>query len=389
MLRSIWMHPWDLEGSNHAELIAFLKDCGLNACNLAFSYHGGRVFLPRHAQRKVYEQDLSAVYFPINDARYRGLRLRPHVAPQAELVRDFLTTARRADFTVNAWTVLCHNDRLGRQAPDCCITNVFGERYSYALCPAHPDVRAYIVALCADIAATDGIARLDLEALSFMGYEHQSLHDKTGLPLTPVIKWLLSICVCAHCHAALGTLATEVTIKARTYITEYLSAWPELAAAGDLRAELERVLGASELQALLEMRQQTISTLLDEMRAVTSGAHLNLRLATSPLFTGGKTALDWDRLLGRADSVTITFLGATTAQMQADLQRLPIKDERPVPVYGGFAFHYPDCHTAADVQARVDLLTEAQTDGLLFYCYGMATKSHFAWLQNALRLKPR
>jgi hypothetical protein len=26
MLRSIWMHAWDLEGINHQELISFLKD---------------------------------------------------------------------------------------------------------------------------------------------------------------------------------------------------------------------------------------------------------------------------------------------------------------------------------------------------------------------------
>jgi hypothetical protein len=259
VLRSIWMHPWDLEGVNHAELIAFLKDCGLNACNLAFSYHNGRMFLPRHAQRRVYEQDLSAVYFPANEARYRGLRLQPHLAPQAALLRAFLTAAQQVEFAVNAWTVLCHNDRIGLAAPDCCITNVFGERDSYSLCPSHPDVRQYIIALCGDIAALDGVARLDLEALSFMGYEHQSLHDKAGLSLTPVIKWLLSICVCAHCSAALGTLAAELTAKARTCIAEYLTHWPELAATGDLRSKLEQILGADELRELLSMRQRTLS----------------------------------------------------------------------------------------------------------------------------------
>lgn len=264
-----------------------------------------------------------------------------------------------------------------------CITNVFGERYGYALCPSNPDVGQYIVALCGDIAATDGVARLDLEALSFMGYEHQSLHDKVGLPLTPVIKWLLSICVCAHCSAALGSLAAEIAAKARTCVTEYLAHWPEFAAAGDL----EKVLGADELEALLNMRQLRCGALLDEIRATTGSAHLNLRLATSALFTGGKTALGWNALVGRVDSITITFLGATTEQMAAELRRLPAPDGRVTPIYGGFSFHHPDCATEADIRARRDLLREAQVDGLLLYCFGMAATRHFEWLKKALTLE--
>jgi hypothetical protein len=349
MLRSIWMHPWDLEGVNHTDLIAFLDGCGLNACNLAFSYHGGRMVLPRHAQRKVYEQDLSAVYFPANEAGYRGLRLQPHIAPQAEIVREFLTVAQQADFAVNAWTVLCHNDRLGLATPECCIQNVFGERYTYALCPSHPDVRQYIVALCGDIATMEGVASLDLEALSFMGYEHQSLHDKTGVPLTPLIKWLLSFCFCSDCRAALGSLANEVAARARETISNYLAQWPAVPAEPDLRTELESILGADALPALLAMRQRTIATLLEEVRAATVFRRLNLRLALSPLFTGGKSALDWNALAGRVDAATITFLGATIPQMQAELNRLPAKAERSVSVYGGFAFHHPDCASEAEL----------------------------------------
>ena len=70
-LRSIWMHPWDLEGMD----FAFLRDCGLNAVNLAYAYHGGRMVLPRHLSRRIYEH-ASGAYFPIN--RWHYGRLQPH-----------------------------------------------------------------------------------------------------------------------------------------------------------------------------------------------------------------------------------------------------------------------------------------------------------------------
>ncbi len=385
MLRSIWMHAWDLTSGKHEELIAALRDCGLNACNLAFSYHGGRMFLPRHPRRKVYEQDLSAVYFPIDEPRYRGLRWQPHAAREAALVREFLAVAQQADFPVHAWTVLCHNDRLGLAAPDCCITNVFGERYSYALCPAHPDVRAYLAALCGDLAAQSGVASLDLEALSFMGFEHQSLHDKTGVPLTPLIKWLLSICLCSACRTGLGPIADEIAEKARARITDYARNWPAHPADRDLSEELFQVFGADRLNALLAARRCTLTTLLDEIRSASGQTPLNVRLATSPLFCGGKAVLDWSDLTRRADAATITFFGATPAQMETELKRLPPRAARQMSVYGGAMFHHPDCASAADVRTRIDLLREHELDGQIFYCLGMATATHLDWLKQALR----
>jgi len=386
MLKSIWMNAWDLQDVDHAELIGFLRDCGLNACNLGFSYHGGRMLLPRHRRRKIYEQHAGALYFPVDARRYQNLRLQPHVAPEATLVRPFADACVKAGFELNAWTVLCHNDWLGMNAPECCIENVFGDRYTYALCPSYPDVRRYVVQLCADVADFDLIGHLDLEALSFMGYEHASLHDKRGVPLTKLMTWLLSICFCETCRARFGSRAAdELRRRARRAVNDYLEDLPDAGSGGaDLRIELETVLGAEELGALLDMRSEVLTTLLDEVRNETKGKRLNLRLATSPLFHGGKTALPLSKLEGRIDSATVTFLGADLESMGGELKQLPAKHERRMPLYGGFMIHHPDCTSEADVRERMELLDAAQLDGHIFYGFGMAADKHFAWLKNAL-----
>ncbi len=377
-MRSIWMHPWDLEGCDPAEAVAFLKDCGLSACNLAFSYHGGRMLLPRNRLRVVHELDPGALYFPANPRWYADLRWQPRIAPQAALVRPFVDACGAAGFAVHGWIVLCHNDRFGAEAPECCIRNAFGERYSYALCPANPEVRRYVIALCAEVAAFPGLSGLDLEALSFLGLEHNSLHDKRGIPLTPAVTWLLSVCFCDYCRKAIGEPAEEAAASARAAVKRYFATLSG-------SATLEEILGPETLAAVLSTRRRLLTSLLEEIRAAVGAVHLNLRVANSPLECGSKSPLEWQEVAGRADSATVTFFGYSRESMAAALQSLPARDRRPLPIRGGFVFHHPDCASEADVRDRLDLLRSADLDGMLFYCYGLASESHFEWLRKALR----
>jgi hypothetical protein len=105
--------------------------------------------------------------------------------------------------------VLCHNDWLGRKHPESCISNYRGEPYTYALCPARAEVQQYVLALIQDVSQFHGITGLDLEALSFMGYEHNSLHDKRAI--TPDLR--LNVC---HCSVCRGDIVPLVNPSARS-----------------------------------------------------------------------------------------------------------------------------------------------------------------------------
>jgi hypothetical protein len=231
-----------------------------------------------------------------------------------------------------------------------------------------------------------------LEALSFMGYEHASLHDKQGVPLTPVVKWLLSVCMCTACRKRVGDVLNEVSVKARIFLKRYFEEFTDPTApatAADLQTELAAALGETALSTLLAERAAVLMSLLDEVRSETGAAHLNVRAATSPLFVGGKTSLTEAQLAGRADSITLSFMGVSSAQMRADLDRLFTAEARTSPVYGGISFHYPDCLREDDLRALFDVLQTAQVDGVIVYCYGMAARYHFQWLsRQLLRLAP-
>lgn len=315
----LWMHPWDLEGWPPEQFIDELQATGIGEVRLALAYHGGRLLLPRNRRYLVYEQHESAVYFAINPRLYG--RVQPVAGPHLDAVASFLAAAAKRRFPVRAWLVLCHNDLLGKRYPGLTIRNLRGESYSYALCPAQADVAEYIVALIRDVSALPGITGLDLEALSFMGYEHQSLHDKRAVEPDPAIH----VCHCSMC------------------------------------------LGKQDRCAVLR-------GVLDQIRAATS-LPIDLRYTGDAAFYGGKTFLPLTDLKGRVDSITRTWFGKAVEQMEC-----PQTD--PVPAHTGFVFHPPDTRSAAQLQARYE--RAAGSAGVGVYCYGLANEEHWSWLKSVL-----
>ncbi|MER8576253.1 hypothetical protein NKH20_30495, partial [Mesorhizobium sp. M1374] len=82
---------------------------------------------------------------------------------------------------VSCWTVCLHNTRLGMLHPQAVTRNAFGDANYYNLCPSHPDARAYVRALVADISHSYRPDRIELESPSFMGFAHEYHHEKDGV----------------------------------------------------------------------------------------------------------------------------------------------------------------------------------------------------------------
>ena len=320
MANFLWMHPWDLEGWEPDEFLDHIETAGLNEVRLALAYHGGRLLLPRNRRHLVYEQHESAVYFEPDRGLYA--RLQPARGPHREVVSAFLEAAARRRFPVRAWLVLCHNDGLGRQHPDACIRNYRNEAYSYALCPAQPDVQQYILALARDVSRLPGVVGLDLEALSFMGYEHNSLHDKRAVAIDP----RLNVCHCSVCRGQ-----------------------------GD--------------------RAAIISHLLDQIGGATK-LPLDLRYTDDENFFGGKSHLPLPLLQGRVASITRTWFGKPSHQID-------LPSNAPVPSNAGFQFHPPDTKTLDELAESYRRCASAS--GIGFYCYGLASNEHWSWLTRVLQ----
>lgn len=205
---AIYAHPWDLRALETHGGLARLRDLGFGEVALAVSYHAGRWLTPWHPDGMVRFLEDGVVHF-----RPRGDygRLTPKASSEVPAsgpspLESFCEDAAKVGMRTRAWVVCTHNTRLGELHPDCCVQNAFGDRYTYALCPANPDVQHYVRALVGDLATQPGLHAIELESLGWMGHRHNSHHDKSSFAADVWTDLLLSTCFCSACRAQMTKL---------------------------------------------------------------------------------------------------------------------------------------------------------------------------------------
>jgi hypothetical protein len=192
-------YPWDVLGdpgfAGRAE--------GVTTVALAAAYHSVRAATPRHPKHQLVTASYAALYRPVRPSVWQGRRLRP-LEPAWMSTPDSWGLAadrlRAAGLRVSAWVVLTHNTRLGTEFPDVAVVNCFGDRYPYALCPSHEEVRAYAATLA--VAAAAEADEVSLEACGQLGLTHGSHHEKTDNAWTRTAQRWLSVCCCTECQQA-------------------------------------------------------------------------------------------------------------------------------------------------------------------------------------------
>jgi hypothetical protein len=198
-------YPWDVLGDPS------FVDRAPPAVTLAAAYHSVRAATPLHPSRRIVDARYAALYRPVRDSVWTDLR--PKAPDWMDEPDPFGTAAailRDAGRRVTAWIVLTHNTRLGMLRPDVTVVNCFGERYPYALCPAHDEVRDYAATLAAEAVRDVAVDGISLEACGQLGVTHLGHHEKTDGAWSPRTATLLSICCCAACRRAWPSPPDEV-----------------------------------------------------------------------------------------------------------------------------------------------------------------------------------
>jgi hypothetical protein len=173
----MWLYPWDAADEG-AEVVTqnIQERAGLNGIAVAVAYHSGMFLLPHNPRRKLLFPQPSLFIQP-DMSRFRSLALQPIVNDLADsgIVDQIRKSTRSRGMELTAWVVACHNSGIGEQYPEVTSVNAFGDRHQPHLCPANPDLRAYLVALCADLAHRDFDVIL-LESIEYMGFQHGYHH---------------------------------------------------------------------------------------------------------------------------------------------------------------------------------------------------------------------
>jgi len=290
---------------------------------------------------------------------------------------------------INAWTVLLHNDYLGRRHPDAVVQNAFGDRYWYSLCPANPDVRVYAVALCADIADRYAIASLTLETPGWLPYRHGYHHEISQLGANPAVDLNLGLCFCRHCMSGAKQAGVDV-VRVRERVVGWLTASfaasydaPLAVAKGWMEADL---LLDPEFAAFLRWRTSVVTSLVAEIRASTNEdvAVIVLPSVQQPTALCWIEGSDLAALSRVCDGLEICLYGGSWQSAVADASEVRRRVGQDVPLRGVLRPAPPDYPEEGGFAATVKALCDAGFEHLAFYNYGHMRLSQMEWIGRAL-----
>ncbi|MGI3900659.1 MAG: hypothetical protein ACRYGP_32990 [Janthinobacterium lividum] len=389
MHATMWTYPWDVQDLTAERVEAELRTAGIDTISLASAYHAGRFLQPRSLRRKSYYPEDGTIYFEPTPARWADSRIRPRVAAltrEADVLRDLVRRRDEGGLRVSAWTVCLHNTRLGLLHPEAVTRNAFGDANIFSLCPSHPDARAYVRTLVADLSATYRPDTIELESPSFMGYAHGFHHEKDGVGLLAEDDFLLSLCFCPAClarAAAAGVDGEAARSTVRRWIAEACDRavpeprWPDFPASG-----LDVLRSHPEVEAYARWRFEPVTSLLQELRGE---AHPATRLV---LIAGDNAWLEGADLgaASRAlDGVILCAYDRSPDEVEVLLTRGRAEIGADKALGAGFRLFYPEMTAPVDVVDRVAAAGRGGADGAHFYNYGLVPQARLDWVAAACR----
>ena len=409
MTSSAYLFAHDVIDETATVVLDRLQLAGLNGAVMAAAYHHSRDVFPHNPRRKVAYLEGGTVYFRPDLARYSDLPLTPRVAAiagESDPLATLCEAGQRRGISVSAWLVMLHNSRLAFQAPDCAPVTALGDPLLNSLCPAHPLVRAYAEALAGDVARY-GLQSIKLETLSYMPFDHGYHHERSFVPLSPNIRFLLGLCFCKHClaHArSMGVDSERVQKRVAALITAVLESAQNETDEAELEESKLRSECDGELGRFLDARLEVITSLAERVSAAVhavspttrvvfldpSGATLGYatgRPATDNTATtiARREGIDLPAVAQRCDGLGMLGYFADPSRLEREVsayRRLLSANGpldvllRPMP---------PDSRDADELAAKVDVLRRHGIQDIAFYHYGLMRLEALDWIAHALR----
>ncbi|MFP8887797.1 hypothetical protein [Streptomyces mangrovi] len=334
MRASAFVYPWDVVGDPAAA--RRIADLGVEQVTLASAYHSTRALTPRHPRHRVVSARHSAVYYPVDPARWEGRRLLPYAQDWVageDPYGEAAAALADAGLEVHSWVILAHNTRLGGEHPDLTVRNAYGDRYPWAPCVAREEVRAYAAALAAEAAVRPGARGVELESCGWYGLGHLSAHDKTGgVRLDGAGQYLMSLCFCPECEAGYAAHGADPERLRRAAVAALEPLWrgepekheerEERGRASGGRAqeweEVEKLLGQELAGAAAAWRDQVASAFQTEVVTAvrkaaearrTEGFRVLLHADPAPHRCGANVGVDPAAVLALADGVVLPCTG--------------------------------------------------------------------------------
>ncbi len=378
-----YTYPWDLSDEGVAAASGVIADAlgPGGGVLLALSYHVSTYFSPHNPARKIYFGEEGAVYFQPDEGLYGRTRIRPlvsHLVTGADYMPGLVRGLGDNGLEFSAWAVFFYNHHISQACPDVAKRDCFGQPHLGQLCPAHPDVRAYALALSRDMAGL-GPRHVQLESLGYLGFGYGFRNPKVAVAIDPFHQFLMGLCFCRHCLEAAGRAGLdgeELRAEVAADLDRELRLEPA-AGQGNRDEWIEGAFGG-RLESYLEARVATATSIFEEVAATVREGGAGVTFFGS--LDRATTGLDRRRVLACVDAVYTSVSGPPeeAAQRVEQLRSELTPDVRLVSIVrpGGF-------EGGSFTRRLIQSQAEAGVDGFAFYTYGQLREHHLAWIRGA------
>jgi len=402
---SVILFANDLADEGFEHVVDTIRDlASAQAVTMACNYHHSRDVVPHNPRRKILYM-AGGVFFQPDPARFATLKIAPDVPAfvrEEDPLKRLVAVAGQRGMMVRGWTNNMHSTVHASRHPDCSVRNAFGDFYITTLCPANPDVRAYVRALNGDLGRY-GLQSLLVESACFMPFDHGYHHERSMVPLTPVTKFLLSLCFCAHCQAAgrrAGVAVDALSAFVRDEVEQALNGHASRLDGQSLEFSQMADLAGGEMAGYLAARQHTVSTLIEELAEAVHPVRLDVME-----WSGGLRAVGLGMQVSSGDGSSVSRAwqdGTDIAQVAAAADGLSILGYVPDPeglraelrayracLPAGKSLSvamrpmFPDCASVEVLQAKLRVLEEEGAAWADFYHYAFMRLSNLAWVGQA------
>jgi hypothetical protein len=386
--KAIYTYAWDLAEEGVSKAVGQFEALGLDTVTIAGSYHAGKFLRPHGRAGKVYFPEDGTVYFKANPARYGAIKPVANSLLSSQDVLRELTS--QSAMKTNVWLVLLHNTLLGSAHPDSAVSNAFGDRYVYNLCPSAPDARAYAIGLAQDVTETYPVSGLSMETPGFLPYAHGFHHE---FALNRPNRWLdsqLGLCFCPHCLK--GAKAAGINAaRLKTQVAEDVSAY--LASDLDYPADMAEAFWAADtrtdgdLKAYLDWRCTVVTSLVRDIRGAVR-KEVDVAVIPSVARPTSGAWYEGSDLAALADATGIIeacFYEPGAQRVKADLFDIRRRLRGKGHLRGIVRPAFPDLETKGEFLAAMQALGAGGVSEVAFYNWGHLRSANIGWIADGLR----
>ena len=387
--RAIYTYAWDLAEEGVTKAVAQFKSLGLDTVTYAGSYHAGKFLRPHGKSGKVYFPEDGTIYFKSDPKRYGAIKPQANSMMQKQDILRELVNAK--DIQINVWLVLLHNTLLGMAHPDATVTNAFGDRYVYSLCPSHPEARAYAIGLALDVTKSYPVSGISMESPGFAPYSHGFHHE---FALQRPNRWLdseLGLCFCDNCVSGAkksGIDAAGLKTRVAKDISAYLSSDVDFPSDMAEAFWLADTIYDGELKAFLDWRCSVVTSLVAEIRSAVrkDAAVAVIPSVARPTAGAWYEGSDLAALAEAAGIVEACFYEPGAARVKADLFDIQRRLRGNGKLRGILRPAYPDLESKGEFLAAVTALKNGGVNEMAFYNWGHIRQANLNGIADAMKL---